>query len=171
MLRRNGRRYSIATSSFSFSTSPSPCVSREWSPDQGGLRVSRLRRRPPSATLSHHALRSRLAVISPPVSNAHPDSNVRLSRDPPFSPAVTRVYVTPRHNTHNSRHRHHGQFRQCPYRSATRPSISTTINAAARQPFKASLRGGLQADDAKLPLIRECATAAHRPGPQRSLKC
>lgn len=135
-----------------------PCVSREWSPDQGGLRVSRLRggrRRLRSLTTPYARVsRSHLAtrVKRSPAQHHHREAKTR----PSTSPGVTRVYVAPRHNnTHNSRHRHHGQFRQQPYRSATRPSISTTTNAAARRPFWASLRGALQADDAKLPLFRE----------------
>lgn len=119
--------------------------------------------RPTLASRGHLATR----VKRSPAQHHHREASTR----PSISPLVTRVYVAPRHNTHNSRHRHHGQFRQQAYRSATRLSISTTTNAAARRPFWASLRGALQADDAKLPLFCECATSAHRPGPQRSLTC
>lgn len=84
--------------------------------------------RPTLASRGHLATR----VKRSPAQHHHREASTR----PSISPLVTRVYVAPRHNTHNSRHRHHGQFRQQAYRSATRLSISTTTNAAARRPFE-----------------------------------
>ncbi|KAG7203228.1 hypothetical protein KM043_010330 [Ampulex compressa] len=83
--------------------------------------------RPTIASRGHHGTR----VKRYPAQHHNREANA-LRR---ISPPVTRVPVAPRHSTHNSRHGHHGQFRQQAYRSATRASISTTTNAAARRPF------------------------------------
>lgn len=108
----------------------------EWSPDQGGLRVSRLRggRRRLRSLTTPYARVSRSSRRLCQSTRSHPHTTATVSplatRPRSISPGVNRVQVAPRRNTHNSRHRHHRQFRATerpsPYRSATRPSISTT---------------------------------------------
>lgn len=130
----------------------------EWSPDQGGLRVSRLRggRRAVGYALSPRptfALASRgrhrlgrpcrvkaparsLARSLKPHTTCTECESPLATRPRSISPGGNRVQVAPRRNTHNSRHRHHRQFlvRATSRRidRLPRPSISTTNKRGRR---------------------------------------
>lgn len=115
---------------------------------------------------------SRQPCVKPPaLTRTAQHSNVSLlaTRPPSISPGVNRVQLAPRrNNTHNSRHRHHRQFRQRPssYRSATRAALHLHHNK--RDSEAAILSGPARCTPSRrceIALISRSSDARATPGP------